>query len=50
MEKIFDNYKGVILFYVIIAILALLWSSRISQLNQISQSETNNETYYAMSK
>lgn len=50
MEKIFDNYKGVILFYIIIALLALLWSTRVSQLNQISQNDINHETYYAMSK
>ena len=50
MEKICDDYKGVLLFYVIIAVLALLWSTRVSQLNQISQNETNHENYYAMSK
>jgi len=50
MEKIFDDYKGVVLFYIIIAILALLWSTRISQLNQISQNESNHESYYAINK
>jgi hypothetical protein len=50
MEKIFDNYKGVILFYVIIAILALLWSTRVSQLNKISQNNEINKSYYAMNK
>ncbi len=45
MEKIFNNYKGVLLFYAVILILAFLCVIRINTLNSIA--EGNNQTYYA---
>lgn len=45
MEKLFNNYKGVLLFYAVILILAFLCVIRINTLNSITESEK--QTYYA---
>lgn len=47
MERIFDNYKGVILFYLVIMILSFLCVVRINSLNNIADA---NNTYYAYKK
>lgn len=45
METIFDNYKGIVLFYLVIAILSLLYVVRINTLNTVATTEEN--SYYA---
>lgn len=49
MEKIFDDYRGVILFYIIVAVLSLLFTIRINNLNKIGSIESTKtvEHYYA---
>jgi len=48
MEKIFEDYKGLVLFYILIAIISLLFSIRINNVNQeANKTITNIETYYA---
>lgn len=49
MEKIFDDYRGVILFLVIVLALSLLLIMRINNLNDIAETEKTQvkETYYA---
>jgi hypothetical protein len=46
MEKVFNNYKGVLLFYADILILAFLCVIRINTLNSIANNESN-QSYYA---
>ncbi len=50
MEKILDNFKGVILFYIFIALISLFITLRVEDLNSQANaidSEKINETYYA---
>lgn len=49
VEKLFDSYKGLILFYIIVAILAFMFSNKIKKENIQSRSEKIVETrsYYA---
>lgn len=49
MEKIFEDYKGVIVFYIIVAVLSLLFTIRINNINKIGNVENTKivEHYYA---
>jgi len=50
MEKIrefFDNYKGLIIFYIIVAILAFLLTKKIEDINSEARISTEQVTYYA---
>lgn len=49
MEKIFEDYKGVIIFYALVMIMAILFTMRMDKINSQAQNiiETNRETYYA---
>jgi hypothetical protein len=49
MEKIFDDYKGIVIFYIIIAILTLLFINCKDNTNSniVSNSLTNNVKVYA---
>ena len=49
MEKIFNDYKGVILFYVVVIALSLLFTMRINNLNEVANNETTKvvEHFYA---
>ncbi len=49
MENIFNNYKGVLLFYAVVLILAFLCVIRINTLNEIANNN-NNDTYYAFNE
>lgn len=40
MEKVFDGYKGIILFYVIVLILAIFWVKRAERLNTQAKADT----------
>lgn len=42
MEKVLDSNKGIILFYLIVAILALIWALRIDKIN--TQTRVNTAT------
>ena len=43
--KIFDNYKGVVLFYLVIAIISFAFTLRVDAINK-SEAQTNNNTTY----
>ncbi len=48
LEKLFDSYKGIVLFYIIIALMAFLLTLNIKGINSQSEITDNNEkTYYA---
>ena len=49
MEKIFDSYKGVVVFYLVIILLAFVFTFRIKELNKQVSSENIivNESIYA---
>lgn len=44
MEKLIENYKGIILFYVIIALLAFMCTWRLNSLSSIGDNENNVQT------
>lgn len=46
MENLFNNYKGVLLFYAVILILAFLCVIRINTLNRVADNNSN-INYYA---
>ncbi len=48
IEKLFDSYKGLVIFYIIVAVLALMIAKKIDRIN-ISTSQNTEETrsYYA---
>ena len=43
MEKLIEDYKGIILFYVIIALLAFMCTWRLNSLNSIGDNEINKQ-------
>lgn len=46
LERLFNSYKGLIIFYIIVALLAFMIAKRIEAIN--SQAQVNiEETYYA---
>ena len=50
MEKVLDNFKGVVLFYIFVALISLFITFRVEDLNAHAKATTNelsNETYYA---
>lgn len=47
LEKIFNNSKGIIIFYIIIAILALMLTKTINNVNNSTSQIVESETYYA---
>lgn len=50
MEKVLDNFKGVVLFYIFIALISLFITLRVDELNSEANAvntETINDTYYA---
>lgn len=48
IENLFNSYKGLVIFYIIIAMLAFLLTKKIEEINsQVSNKVTIEETYYA---
>ncbi len=47
VEKLFDSYKGLIVFYIIVAVLAFLIAQKIEDINSQAQNVTVEKTYYA---
>lgn len=47
LEKIFKEMKGIIIFYIIVAVLALILTNKIEDINSQAQNETIEKTYYA---
>lgn len=47
MEKLFDNYKGVVLFYIMVLLLSVLYVMRVNELNRIAENNNVNKSYYA---
>lgn len=48
IEKIFNNSKGIIVFYIIVAILAVMLTKTINNVNNNSTSQfVESESYYA---
>ena len=50
MEKVLDSFKGVVLFYVFIALISLFITFRVEDLNAQANASVDNsvsETYYA---
>jgi hypothetical protein len=50
MEKIknlFESYKGLIIFYIIVALLAFLLTKKIEEINSQAEITEVRETYYA---
>ncbi len=43
MEKLFEDYKGVILFYMIIALLAFVCTWRLNSLNSVGSNNNENQ-------
>ncbi len=44
MQRILKEYKGVILFFLVLIIMASLWSNQVKKLNEIENNSTVN--YY----
>lgn len=47
LEKVFNGYKGLIIFYMIVAILAFMLTKKIEEVNSQAQNVVVKETYYA---
>ncbi|MEG2457636.1 MAG: hypothetical protein RSB41_01940 [Bacilli bacterium] len=51
MEKVFDSYKGVVLFYAVVILLSFIFVIRIKDINSTAQRTNHNESvqvkYYA---
>lgn len=48
LEKIFEGIKGLILFYIIVAILTLMITNKVNDINsQAEVEQISEETYYA---
>lgn len=48
LDDLFDDYKGVILFFIVVMILSLLFTLRINGLNDVADNSVKTEeTYYA---
>lgn len=47
IEKFLSGYKGLIIFYVIVAILAFMLTKKIEDINSQAQNIVIRETYYA---
>ncbi len=43
MEKLFEDYKGIILFYIIIALLAFVCTLRLNSLNSVGSNNNDNQ-------
>ncbi len=46
MEKLFNSYKGVALFYLVVFILSFIYVIRINSLNRIEKSNINDNHVY----
>ncbi len=44
MQRILNEYKGVILFFLVLIIMASLWSNNVKKLNELEN--TNTVNYY----
>jgi len=48
IENLFNSYKGLVIFYIIIALLAFILAKKIEEINsQVSSKDIIEETYYA---
>lgn len=47
LEKMISGYKGLIIFYLIVAVLAFMLSKKIEEINSQAQNIVIRETYYA---
>lgn len=48
LEKLFEGFKGLILFYIIVAILALMITNKVEEINSQAENQViEEETYYA---
>lgn len=47
LEKIFNGYKGLIIFYIIVAVLAFMLTKKIEDINSQAQNIVVKETYFA---
>ncbi len=47
LENLIKNYKGIIIFYVIIAVLSLMLTKKIDNINQIESKIQEQESFYA---
>ena len=47
MEKVIKNYKGVIIFYIIIAVISLIFTIKIQNADAEAQSNNAVQTYFA---
>lgn len=47
LEKIFNEMKGIVIFYIIVAILAFILTNKIEDINSQAQNEISEKTYYA---
>ena len=46
-ERLFNSYKGLLIFYIIVAVLAFLLTKKIEEINSQAQNIIINETYFA---
>lgn len=47
LEKVFNSYRGLIIFYIIVAVLALCLSKKVDEINSQAQRIDAQENYYA---
>ncbi len=47
LEKMISGYKGLIIFYLVVAVLAFMLSKKIEEINSQAQNIVVRETYYA---
>lgn len=43
MEKLIEDYKGIVLFYIIIALLAFMCTWRLNSLNEVGSNNNQNQ-------
>lgn len=48
LEKLFEGFKGLAIFYIIVAVLALMITNKVEEINSQAENQViTNETYYA---
>lgn len=50
LENLFKEAKGIILFYIIVVILAIILTNKIEDIDSKSQRDITNKTYYAYNR
>jgi len=50
LKNLFNEMKGIILFYIIVGILTLILTNKVEDINSQAQNEITGRTYYAFNR